>query len=104
MEVSLEDGETEVLRVEFDEALPSGYASLPETTEFPTDNDETAHAFFYPPTNAEYTAPDNERPPLLVTCHGGPHSAASVELNLTTQYRTSRGVAVLDVNYGGSTG
>ena len=104
MEVRLEDGETEVLRVEFDEALPSGYASLPETIEFPTNNDETAHAFFYPPTNAEYAARDDEKPPLLVTCHGGPHSAASAELNLTTQYWTSRGVAVLDVNYGGSTG
>ena len=104
MQVSLEDGETQVLRVEYEEDLPPEYTSLPETIEFPTDNDETAHAFFYPPTNRDHIAPEGEKPPLLVTCHGGPHSAASAELNLTTQYWTSRGVAVLDVNYGGSTG
>ena len=104
LQVNLEDGETRILQVEYAEDLPPGYASLPETIEFPTDNDETAHAFFYPPANPEHVAPGDEKPPLLVTCHGGPHSAASAELNLTTQYWTSRGVAVLDVNYGGSTG
>ena len=104
LEVNLEDGEVDVLRSEYEEEVPPGYASLPETLEFPTDNDEMAHAFFYPPANRDYVAPEEEKPPLLVTCHGGPHSAASADLNLTTQYWTSRGVAVLDVNYGGSTG
>ncbi len=104
LEVNLEDGEVEVLRVEYEEDLPLGYISVPETIEFPTDNDETAHAFFYAPSNQDYVAPDGEAPPMVVTCHGGPHSAASADLNLTTQYWTSRGVAVLDVNYGGSTG
>ena len=104
LEVSLEDGAIHTLRVEYDEHLSPGYTSLPETIEFPTDNDETAHAFFYPPRNQDYAAPEGDRPPMVVTCHGGPHSAASAELNLTTQYWTSRGVAVLDVNYGGSTG
>ena len=60
-------------------------------------------SFTRPPTR-DYVAPEGEKPPLLVTCHGGPHSAASAELNLTVQYWTSRGIAVLDVNYGGSTG
>ena len=59
---------------------------------------------FYPPHNADYAAPDGEKPPLLVKCHGGPTSAASSTLNLGIQYWTSRGIAVLDVNYGGSSG
>ena len=104
MEVNLEDGAVEVLRVEYEEDLPPGYTSLPETVAFPTDNDETAHAFFYPPANRDYVAPDGDKPPMVVLCHGGPYSAASADLNLTTQYWTSRGVAVMDVNYGGSTG
>ena len=104
LEVNLEDGEIEVLRVEYDEDPHPGYTSVPETVEFPTDNGETAHAFFYAPRNQDYDAPEGDTPPMVVTCHGGPHSAASAELNLTTQYWTSRGVAVLDVNYGGSTG
>ena len=62
------------------------------------------NSLFYPPTNQDYIAHEGEKPPPLVTCHGGPHSAASAELNLTVQYWTSRGIAVLDVNYGGSTG
>ena len=72
--------------------------------EFPTANGRTAFGLFYPPLNAEYEAPEGERPPLLVTCHGGPTSAASSTLSLQTQYWTSRGIAVLDVNYGGSSG
>ena len=104
LEVNLEDGQINVLRVEYDEEPPPGYTSLPETIEFPTAGDETAHAFFYPPVNPDYIAPGGDRPPMVVFCHGGPHSAASADLNLTTQYWTTRGIAVLDVNYGGSTG
>jgi dipeptidyl aminopeptidase/acylaminoacyl peptidase len=59
---------------------------------------------FYRPHNPDFTAPSDEKPPLLVRCHGGPTSAASSGLNLGIQYWTSRGIAVLDVNYGGSTG
>src|SRR6185295_1245570 len=72
--------------------------------EFPTENGRTAHALFYRPQNREYAAPPDERPPLLVKSHGGPTSAAVTSLNLGTQYWTSRGIAVLDVNYGGSSG
>jgi dipeptidyl aminopeptidase/acylaminoacyl peptidase len=72
--------------------------------EFPTTGGNTAFGLFYPPHNPDYAAPTSEKPPLLVKCHGGPTGAASSALNLSTQFWTSRGIAVLDVNYGGSTG
>jgi dipeptidyl aminopeptidase/acylaminoacyl peptidase len=75
-----------------------------ETVEFPTSGGRTAFGLFYPPKNPDYAPPAGERPPLLVKCHGGPTAAASSTLNLAMQYWTSRGIAVLDVNYGGSTG
>jgi dipeptidyl aminopeptidase/acylaminoacyl peptidase len=85
-------------------AIDSGYISTPQAIEFPTEDGPTAHAFFYPPRNRDFIAPENERPPLLVMSHGGPTAATSPMLRLSVQYWTSRGVAVLDVNYGGSTG
>jgi len=84
--------------------LDPGYLAIPEALTFPTSNGLTAHAFFYRPQNRDFAAPEGERPPLLVLSHGGPTSAASSALNLSLQYWTSRGFAVLDVNYGGSTG
>ena len=80
------------------------YLTPVEPIEFPTSAGRTAFGLFYPPHNADYAAPDDEKPPLLVKCHGGPTSAASSTLNLSIQYWTSRGIAVLDVNYGGSSG
>ena len=97
-------GETEVLRRSDEIEVDSGYLSVPEPIEFPTENNRTAYAFFYPPNNQDYAAPEGERPPLLVMSHGGPTSATSPALDLEVQFWTSRGVAVLDVNYGGSTG
>ncbi|MBV8883168.1 MAG: S9 family peptidase [Chroococcidiopsidaceae cyanobacterium CP_BM_RX_35] len=86
------------------ENVACGYLSTPQTVEFPTENGLTAHAFFYPPQNRDYTELAQELPPLLVKSHGGPTAAAASRLNLGIQYWTSRGFAVLDVNYGGSTG
>ena len=80
------------------------YLSTPRAVEFPTEGGLTAHAFYYPPRNPDFVAPEGELPPLLVKCHGGPTAASSSMLRLDTQYWTSRGIAVLDVNYGGSTG
>jgi dipeptidyl aminopeptidase/acylaminoacyl peptidase len=80
------------------------YLSVPESVTFDTDNGLQAHGLFYPPQNADFAAPADELPPLLVHCHGGPTAAASPTLSWRTQYWTSRGFAVLDVNYGGSTG
>ena len=97
-------GRHEVLRRSGEVELDPGYLSVPEPVEFPTENGLTAHAFFYPPTNPDYTAPEGELPPLLVMSHGGPTAATSSALDPKIQYWTSRGIAVLDVNYGGSTG
>ncbi|WP_423062956.1 S9 family peptidase [Candidiatus Paracoxiella cheracis] len=80
------------------------YVSQPQSIEFPTDNNKTAYAFYYPPYNENYAAPKGELPPLLVISHGGPTAATGTALNLKIQYWTSRGIAVVDVNYGGSTG
>ena len=80
------------------------YLTRVESVEFPTTGGNTAFGLFYPPHNPDYVAPAGERPPLLVKVHGGPTSAASSTLSLGIQYWTSRGIAVLDVNYGGSTG
>ncbi len=63
-----------------------------------------AHAFFYPPTGADMAGPGAEAPPLIVMGHGGPTSHAGTALSLKIQYWTSRGFAVVDVNYGGSSG
>jgi dipeptidyl aminopeptidase/acylaminoacyl peptidase len=79
------------------------YLSIPKSIEFPT-TEGTAYAFYYPPTNPDYQPLLGEKPPLLVKSHGGPTAATSNQLSLKTQYWTSRGFAVVDVNYGGSTG
>ena len=78
--------------------------SVPEPITFETSEDASAYGFYYPPRNALFVGPDGERPPLIVRGHGGPTSAASPSLSLAIQYWTSRGFAVLDVNYRGSTG
>jgi dipeptidyl aminopeptidase/acylaminoacyl peptidase len=80
------------------------YLTSVQAIEFPTAGGNTAFGLFYPPHNPDCSGPADEKPPLLVKCHGGPTSAASSTLNLGTHYWTSRGIAVLDVNYGGSTG
>jgi dipeptidyl aminopeptidase/acylaminoacyl peptidase len=94
----------EVLRRASDVAVDPGYLSVPEAIRFPAENGQTAHAFFYAPKNRDYAAPAGDKPPLLVISHGGPTGATSTTLNLNIQYWTSRGLAVVDVNYGGSTG
>jgi dipeptidyl aminopeptidase/acylaminoacyl peptidase len=75
-----------------------------QAIEFPTENGKTAFALYYPPTNPDYAAPRDQKPPLVVHCHGGPTSAATSSLDLGIHYWTSRGIAYIDVNYGGSTG
>jgi dipeptidyl aminopeptidase/acylaminoacyl peptidase len=93
-----------VLRKSSDVPVDTSYFSVPRSIEFPTDGGLTAHALFYPPVNPGHAAPEGERPPLIVSSHGGPTGAASAIFDLQTQFWTSRGFAMVDVNYGGSTG
>lgn len=103
--LDLATGQTEALRRSSTLAPElTTYISRPEHITFPTEHGKPAHAFFYPPTNPDFVPFAGEKPPLLVKCHGGPTASSSGVLDLRVQYWTSRGVAVLDVNYGGSTG
>jgi dipeptidyl aminopeptidase/acylaminoacyl peptidase len=94
----------ETVRRSSELTIEPDYISIPQAIEFPTEGGLIAHAFFYAPVNRDFEAPDGELPPLLVMSHGGPTAATSPTLRLGIQYWTSRGFAVLDVNYGGSTG
>jgi dipeptidyl aminopeptidase/acylaminoacyl peptidase len=94
----------EVLRPDEDLGIPADVISAGEPIEFPTKDGKTAFAYFYPPTAAAYGGPPDERPPLVVHAHGGPTSEVTPDLHLYHQYFTSRGFALVDVNYGGSSG
>ncbi len=104
VQLDLGTSQLEVLRLAGNLTLDAGYLSVPESIEFPTENGLTAFGFFYPPKNQDFAAPTGEKPPLIIKSHGGPTAATSSSMNLKIQYWTSRGFAVLDVNYGGSTG
>ncbi len=84
--------------------VDESYLAEPEPIDFPTEGSLVAHGLYYPPKNPDYVAPAGELPPLIVSSHGGPTSAAAVSLNYAIQYWTSRGIGVVDVNYGGSSG
>ena len=109
--VDLGSGESRVHRVSSALSIDGDMLSHPVAISFPTGGgfpaggeEEVAHGFYYPPRNASCRGPAGESPPLLVMSHGGPTGAASDTLNPTTQFWTSRGFAVLDVDYRGSTG
>jgi dipeptidyl aminopeptidase/acylaminoacyl peptidase len=102
--LDLDTRAVEVLRVSSEPDVDPAYFSVPRGIEFPTDGGVTAHAWFYPPANPDFAAPEGERPPLIVMSHGGPTAESSPEFSLKKQFFTSRGFAVVDVNYGGSTG
>jgi dipeptidyl aminopeptidase/acylaminoacyl peptidase len=98
---------TEVLRQSSSAAADpelQRYFTVAQHLEFPTENGLSAFANYYAPLNPDFAAPAGEKPPLVVKCHGGPTSSASSSLSLGIQYWTSRGIAVIDVDYGGSTG
>jgi dipeptidyl aminopeptidase/acylaminoacyl peptidase len=102
--LDVEDGSLELLARSTERDVDSSYISVPRALEFPTDGGLSAHALFYPPTNGDFEAPAGERPPLVVVSHGGPTGQAESALDLEIQFWTSRGFAVVDVNYGGSSG
>jgi dipeptidyl aminopeptidase/acylaminoacyl peptidase len=102
--IDLATGKRDVLERSIAQLPELGYLSVPQSISYPSANGRRAYAFFYPPANQDVRAPDGEKPPLIVISHGGPTGMAASTLNLKTQFWTSRGFGVLDVNYGGSTG
>jgi len=104
LRLDVSSGAEEVLRTSSQLPVSAGYFSVPRAIEFPTEAGLTAHALVYAPTNPDYEAPDGERPPLIVMSHGGPTGNTTAMFSIDMQFWTSRGFAVVDVNYGGSTG
>lgn len=102
--IDMATGDTQAVRRSSEVTIDPGYLSTPQPIAFPTEGGRTAHAFFYPPQNRSFAASADERPPLIVISHGGPTGATNPDLRLSTQFWTSRGFGVVDVNYGGSTG
>ncbi len=97
-------GQTTAVRHGYTHDVDPAFFATPEPFAFPTENDLTAHAIYYAPTNPLFVAPATEKPPLIVICHGGPTGATQAQLSLSVQFWTSRGFGVVDVNYGGSSG
>jgi dipeptidyl aminopeptidase/acylaminoacyl peptidase len=89
---------------ETDELPEAGYLPVPHERQLTGPSGSVVHALVYPPANPRFRAPDGERPPYIVWVHGGPTSQALPRLDLEKAYFTSRGIGIIDVNYGGSTG
>ncbi|MYG90070.1 MAG: DUF829 domain-containing protein [Chloroflexi bacterium] len=102
--INVDNGEIETLRASAAPEIDADYFSAAEAIEYPTTDGTTSHAYYYAPRNPEFQAPDGELPPLVTFIHGGPTSATSPGFNLAIQYWTTRGFAVVDVDYRGSTG
>ena len=104
LRLDLATGRVHVLRPSSRSVAVRETVSVAEAIVFPTEHGRQAHAFYYPPVNPRHEGLAGERPPLVVISHGGPTSSTDAAFRWTTQYWTSRGFAVVDVNYGGSSG
>ena len=104
VQLNLTDGTVSTPLESSPQKLDIADISVPQTIEFPTEDGLTAFAYYYPPVNSSFEAPVGTTPPLIVMSHGGPTGATSNTFSLSKQYWTTRGFAVVDVNYGGSTG
>ena len=102
--IDLGSGALSVIRRTSGVAFPAAELSMPRHIEFPTEGGLTAHALYYAPHNEAFEGPSGERPPLRVLSHGGPTSATGAGFRGAIQFYTSRGIGVVDVDYGGSTG
>lgn len=103
--LDMASGVSEVIRAASEETIDPAYVPTPRPIEFPTaDGGETAHGFYYPPSNPDFEPPEGERPPLIVQSHGGPTSHTTPGLDREFVFWTSRGFGVVDVNYRGSSG
>jgi dipeptidyl aminopeptidase/acylaminoacyl peptidase len=102
--LDVSSGRHEVLRRSAQLELDERYLSVAESIEFAGADGLTSYGFYYPPKNPDFAGPVEELPPLVVSVHGGPTAQVTSSLDLDIQLFTSRGIAVVDVNYGGSTG
>lgn len=102
--LNLKPNRWEILRRSSKIDLEPSFISHPELISYEVRHGEFSHAWYYPPTNPEFKAPEEEKPPLIVISHGGPTSYSSSSISMSIQYWTSRGFAIADVNYSGSTG
>lgn len=102
VDLDLGDLSFKIIKASNPDPVDLRYTSVARAVEFPSERNLIANAYFYPPHNEDFVAPDGELPPLLLTVHGGPTAAASNALDFEIQYWTSRGFAVMDVNYAGS--
>lgn len=102
--MDLKNKEIKIIRKPNALIIDAAYLSVPETIEFPTEDNLKAHGFFYAPKNKDFTGPLGGLPPLISIIHGGPTSATDSVLDYRIQFWTSRGFAVFDINYSGSTG
>ncbi|XP_076464668.1 dipeptidyl-peptidase 5-like isoform X2 [Babylonia areolata] len=102
---NLKQKKSQVIKRAMTMDVDPGYLSTqPQFIQWTTAGGATSHGIFFPPANKDFQAPEGSRPPLLVRAHGGPTGHYFADLDLKLQYFTSRGFAVLLVNYRGSTG
>jgi dipeptidyl aminopeptidase/acylaminoacyl peptidase len=104
VEVDVQSSDRRILRRSSELKLDERYLSVAQPIAFAGTDGLTSHGFYYAPTNPEYVGPDGELPPLVVSVHGGPTAHVTTALDLHVPVFTSRGIAVVDLNYGGSTG
>ncbi len=102
--IDADTGEVETLRRGAEPKLDPSYVSRAEPIACPSAGGRTVHAYHYAPRNPAFRAPEGERPPLVTFIHGGPTGSTDPGFRLAIQYWTTRGFAVVDVDYGGSTG
>ncbi|HEX4182340.1 MAG TPA: prolyl oligopeptidase family serine peptidase [Caulobacteraceae bacterium] len=102
--VDVTTGAYRTVRSSGEPGLSANMVSHAQQIAFPTAGGRTAYANFYEPKNPGFRAPAGTKPPLLVLVHGGPTGQASPSFNPTIQFWTTRGFAVADVDYGGSSG
>ncbi len=93
-----------MLRREIDDVPDAGYLPVPRQVELEGPYGRIVHALVYAPANPACPAPDGELPPYVVWVHGGPTANSVGLLDVEKAYFTSRGIGIIDVNYGGSTG
>ena len=102
--IDVDSGACTVLRAEIDELPDRRYLPVPQQVELEGPYGRVVHALVYPPSNPEAAGLPDERPPYIVWVHGGPTGHVTARLSLEKAYFTSRGIGIIDVNYGGSTG